>query len=159
MKSLSRSPLTHVVTADQCMSGLVTPIDGGGTAPAKKPTTFMTSSRQMADLLMTRCDKSHAHQPLVNGRCFNASCYPLKLIQTILRGIRATADAEDALAQRQKDRVDMIASMDMADLTTSKEPVLASLPPSKLRRASGGAMPVDYANQLGQIQLPGSLPR
>ena len=67
IKSLSQSPFTHVVTADQCMYGLRTPTTGGETAPAKKPTTFMTSSRQMADLLMTRCDRSHVHQRLENA--------------------------------------------------------------------------------------------
>ena len=102
IKSLSQSPFTHVVTADQCMYGLKTPKAGGGTAPAKKPTTFMTSSRQMADLLMTRCDHKHEHQRLENGRCFNASFYPLKLVQTILRGIRATADAEAILSDHRQ---------------------------------------------------------
>ena len=82
IKSLSQSPFTHVVTADQCMYGLRTPTKGGGSAPAKKPTTFMTSSGQMADLLMKRCDHSQKHQRLENGRCFAASVYPLIHIQT-----------------------------------------------------------------------------
>ena len=79
------------------MYGLLTPGAEGKPTPAKKPTTFMTSSRQMADLLSRRCDGSHKHQPLVSGRCKNAAFYPLKLVQTILQGIRNTKDAEDAL--------------------------------------------------------------
>lgn len=97
MKYMSQIPTVHIVTGDQCMYGLMTPAEGGGFAPARKSTTFMTSSRQMADLLSKTCDKSHIHQHLVSGRCRDAAFYQLKLVQTILRGMRATRDVEKSL--------------------------------------------------------------
>ena len=135
----------HVVTGDQCMYGLTTKTENGQTAPARKPTTFLTSSRQLADLLGTRCDRSHTHKPLISGRCANAAFYPLKLIQTISRGIRATADAENAIMASSRDNndivKDMINAMNVSNDGTST-PV--SLPPSKLRSASGGAVPIKW---------------
>lgn len=45
--------------AEQCMYGQETRSEGGGTAPALKPTKFLTHSEPMAKLLRRRCDKSH----------------------------------------------------------------------------------------------------
>ena len=108
VRSLMEDPFTHVVTADQCMYGLETPTKDGLTAPARKSTTFLTSSRQLADLLKTRCDRTHKHQPLVSGRCKDAAFYPLKLVQTILQGIRATKLAEVALLESRRTHREMI---------------------------------------------------
>ena len=85
-------PGVQIVTADQCMYGLTTKSENGGEDPAKKPTKFMTNAGPLADLLRVRCDKSHVHQALVSGRCANAAFYPLKLIRTFLKGMRATMD-------------------------------------------------------------------
>ena len=84
IKSLSQSPYTHLVTADQCMFGRTTPTTDGDVAPAKKPTVFMTSSPQMAEILSRRCNGKHQHQQLVSGRCYKAAFYPLKLVQAII---------------------------------------------------------------------------
>ena len=67
--------------------------------PALKPTRFMTSSVHMSKLLQKRCKKDHKHQPLVSGRCAAAAIYPARLIRTIIKGIRATKDAEGLLPQ------------------------------------------------------------
>jgi hypothetical protein len=58
------------------------------------PTRCLTSSSEMAEGLDKRCDRSHRHQHLVGGRAAAAAFYPLPLVRAILRGIRATADAE-----------------------------------------------------------------
>ena len=143
IKSLSQNPLVHLTTVDQCMYGLTTPKEGGGIAPAKKPTTFMTSSRQMADLLTTRCDKSHAHQRLVSGRCFNASFYPLKLVQTIIQGMKNTRDIENIIKKHEKDRIDMIyATMSNAE-DEVPDPV-KGMKPSSIKKHRGGVIPVKW---------------
>ena len=53
--SVAMLPGVEVTTADQCMYGLKTKSDNGGTAPAMKPTKFMTkcwaSCRSPSDLL------------------------------------------------------------------------------------------------------------
>ena len=81
-------------TLDQCMYGLETRADGGGTLPALKPTRFLTNSKPMSELLKTRCDKSHQHQALTSGRCAHAAFYPLPLVRTLIRGIRDTKRAD-----------------------------------------------------------------
>ena len=87
----------HVTVADQCQYGLKTRGEDGTPMPALKPTRFMTSSVQMSKLLQKRCKKDHKHQPLVSGRCAAAAFYPARLIRTIIKGIRATKDAEGLL--------------------------------------------------------------
>ena len=46
--------------ADQCMYGLETRSDNGGSAPAQKPTKYLTNSEPMAKLLRRRCDTHHS---------------------------------------------------------------------------------------------------
>ena len=77
-----------VVETDQCMFGLKT---WGNhkhqLVPAKKPTKFMTNSRAIGNELRRRCDKSHLHQPLVDGRAKDAARYPPAMCKAICRGI------------------------------------------------------------------------
>ena len=75
-------PGVEISTEDQCHYGLRTKLDGGGDAPAPKPTKFMTSAGPLSQMLRKRCDKSHIHQPRVSGRCAAAAFYPLTLIRT-----------------------------------------------------------------------------
>ena len=145
IKSLSQLPSVHLATADQCMYGLTTKAEGGGTAPAKKPTTFMTSSRQMADLLMTRCDKMHTHQRLVSGRCFDASFYPLELVKTILRGMRATTDVEAILRKNAIEHKDVVMSIATKSVPPPDTPSATDgMKPSSVRRHRGGKMHISW---------------
>ena len=95
MLRLLRHPKSRVVTSDQCEYGLVTPNADGVPTPAKKPTSWATSSAQMAARLSKWCGGGHAHQPLLSGRAKHAAFYPLPLVTEILRGMRDTADAEE----------------------------------------------------------------
>ena len=77
-----------VVEADQCMFGLKT--WGSSKAQlvlAKKPTRFMTNSRSMGHELRRKCDGTHTHQPLVDGRAKDVARYPPALCRAICRGI------------------------------------------------------------------------
>ena len=73
---------------DQCMFGLKT---WGSTRSqlmlAKKPTRFMTNSRSIGTELSRKCDGSHVHQPLIDGRAKDAARYPPALCRAICRGI------------------------------------------------------------------------
>ena len=54
---------------------------------AKKPTRFMTNSQVLGRELSRKCDKSHGHQPLLDGRAKDAARYPPGLCRAICRGI------------------------------------------------------------------------
>ena len=74
--------------ADQCVYGLETPSKTDtGSAPAKKPTRFISNSWCIPHELATRCDDSHVHQHLVGGRAAKAQEYPDKLCRAICRGL------------------------------------------------------------------------
>jgi hypothetical protein len=65
--------------------------------PALKPTKFITNAAPMAELLQKTCKRDHEHQQLVSGRCANAAFYPIKLIRTMITGIRNTKDLQARL--------------------------------------------------------------
>ena len=54
---------------------------------AKKPTKFMTNSRSLGNELRRKCDGSHQHQMLLDGRAKEAARYPPALCRAICRGI------------------------------------------------------------------------
>ena len=69
VKKMMRMEGVILVEADQCMYGLKTWGDRPGkSVPAKKPTNFMTNSVAIGRELKRRCDSSHEHQPLTDGR-------------------------------------------------------------------------------------------
>ena len=104
----------------------------------------MTSSRKMADLLCKRCDGSHQHQPLVGGRCRDAAFYPLKLVRTILQGIRATKDAELAMKEINDEHRQMIHSIAAAagSIPASGQ---ENVHTSSAERVNGGSIPISYS--------------
>ena len=88
IRKMLRQMDVDVVEADQCMFGLTT----WGTSKAqlvmaKKPTIFMTNSRSIGQELRCKCDGSHPHQPLVDGRAKDAARSPPALCRAICRGI------------------------------------------------------------------------
>ena len=88
MKALMQEYGVDVYQADQCMYGLVARAQGGWKCkPAKKPTRFMTNSRALAKELQKKCDRTHEHQVLLDGRAAGAARYPAGLCKAICRGI------------------------------------------------------------------------
>ena len=78
-----------VVEADQCMFGLKTwGPSRHQLVPARKPTKFITNTRAVAAEQKIKCDKSHDHQPLVDGRAKGAARYPPALCRGICRGVK-----------------------------------------------------------------------
>ena len=84
------------IVADQCMFGLTTTIDGQ-VIPAKKPTGFLTNSWKVAERLSKRCDKSHKHGSLMEGRAKKAEEYPDELCRQICIGIKEQMAYDETL--------------------------------------------------------------
>lgn len=73
----------YQVNADLCLFGLLT-----HGIEAKKPTTCLTNSWDIADVLNVKCDKSHHHQPRTGGRADHATIYPNQRCISICRGLK-----------------------------------------------------------------------
>ena len=77
---LRRQPGVHYIKADQCYFGL-----RGSEGLHRKPTGFLTNSREVGDALDHRCRKDHSHEPIIGGnKARRAQEYPVKLIDAIL---------------------------------------------------------------------------
>ena len=143
--ALARRPETMVVTAHQCQYGLVTPSeeDPSIMMPALKPTKFLTNSPLMASQLQLKCKRDHKHQPLVGGRCRDASFYPPGLVRAILKGMILQTKEDEMNASRMEEEVAKIAAMPMNTKADSKtghwEPTQSSIP-----LIGGGSRPVHY---------------
>ena len=137
---------TYAVVCDQCQFGLITPsADKKSQELAMKPTRFLTSSSEMAEGLDKRCDRSHRHQHLVGGRAAAAAFYPLPLVRAILRGIRATADAERFRDEGKAERLEYAHAM--ASTQGSVPPEGGDeFPSSHITRTNGGKVKVDYTD-------------
>jgi hypothetical protein len=84
---LRATPGVDAVVAHQCAFGLRTSAQGGGQAPAKKPTRFMSSSAAVLEALSRRCPGGHSHAPLLGGtRARDAAAYPPGLCKAIAQG-------------------------------------------------------------------------
>ena len=77
-----------VERCDQCMTGLKTTGKDGMEAYAMKPTRFMTNSECVAEEVSNRCDGSHTHQPLTQGRAADAAIYPKNYVKELRKGLR-----------------------------------------------------------------------
>ena len=77
------------VTSDLCMFGLATPGSRPGEqVAARKRTKFLTNSVEVARALERRCDGSHPHQLLLNGRAKRAEEYTEELCKAMCKGIK-----------------------------------------------------------------------
>ena len=77
-----------MVRADMCMYGLSTKGTGGDAVAAMKPTRFLTNSPAVACRLQRRCDNSHEHKNLLDGRAKFAQEYTEELCDAMLEGIK-----------------------------------------------------------------------
>ena len=59
-----------------------------GQALAKKPTRWLTNAACVAAALDLKCDGSHEHVPLLNGRAKGAQQYPPQLCRAIVSGFK-----------------------------------------------------------------------
>ena len=87
VRALLRDPRVGTAVAHLCQYGMATKDACGGRAPARKATTFMSSSAALLRRLSKKCDGSHDHQRLEGGRARVVAIYPPGLCRAILRGI------------------------------------------------------------------------
>ena len=123
------------------MYGLSTNKEGGGSAPAMKPTKFLTNSAPMAKLLGKRCDRSHEHQPLISGRCAQAAFYPIKLVRTILRGIRDTRTADQNRLEKLSALITDVEDLKDLALAVTDTVVTARV---KVSKVGGGYLELEW---------------
>jgi hypothetical protein len=84
---LRAKPGVDAVVAHMCQFGMTTSTAGGGQAPVKKPTRFMSSSPAILEALTRRCRGDHEHAPLLGGtRARDAAVYPPELCSAIAQG-------------------------------------------------------------------------
>ena len=86
MRDLLADPRVVKVVGDQCMYGQVTEVEKV-VLPARKATGFATNCPDIAAELSTRCDRSHQHGVLLDGRAGPAARYPARLCRAICRGL------------------------------------------------------------------------
>ena len=81
---------------DFCQLGMVVRSANGERASAKKRTSVMTNSKQLAEILrQAQCDGSHRHEQLEGGKAKQCEVYPEKFVQLICTALkREIADAK-----------------------------------------------------------------
>lgn len=89
IQEIERRPKIKKVTCDQCRLGLN--VDGQGLN--EKPTSWLTDIPEPCPRV--RCDHSHFHQPLTNGRPKKAQVYPPELCQAIVLGLKKALRREN----------------------------------------------------------------
>ncbi len=78
---------------DQCEFGL-TSKDELGEAPAKKPTSLLTSSVEVHRTMGRKCQGGHRHVHLMAGRARAAAHYPAKFCKALCKGMRRQAKVD-----------------------------------------------------------------
>ena len=69
---------------DFCQLGMEVRSANGEKASAKKRTSVMTNSKQLAEILrQAQCDGSHRHEQLEGGKAKQCEVYPEKFVQLI----------------------------------------------------------------------------
>lgn len=66
----------------------------GKVTPVRKGTRFAVSSKLILEALSRKCDRSHSHQHLLDGRSRSAHVYPAQLCRAILVEIEKQRQGE-----------------------------------------------------------------
>ena len=100
---LANDPHVSTVVGDLCRYDLKITDAGGIVKSIKKPTRWMSSSSEMLERLKNRCDNSHQHGSLLDGKAKHAVIWPNNLCIEILKGMRDTAFSRDVKEETDKD--------------------------------------------------------
>ena len=137
--------LEGVYTArfDFCQLGMTTKDETGQPAPAKKRTTVLTNSPNLAEVLRrAQCQGLHQHQHLIGGRASACQVYPRKFVELIGQSIeKEIADARwrDGMAAK----MGMLKSLGVIspeDLQKSMEKLMAAVEKVEQPHESEGSM-------------------
>ena len=93
VKAVADMPGIYKVVCHMCAFGM-SATDDKGKGLVKKPTLFMTNSREVARKLDRKCrnlevgsGEDHRHVQLINGRAKQAQVYPRLLCRAVCEGI------------------------------------------------------------------------
>ena len=79
----------HTAKFDFCELGMETKGPDGTIAPARKRTTVMTNSPNIAEVLrQAQCSGLHRHEHLEGGRAKDCEVYPERFVKLVCEGIR-----------------------------------------------------------------------
>ena len=89
MKDMLGLAGVHTAKFDFCELGMTTKGHNGNAAPAKKRTTVMTNSPNIAEVLrQAQCSGLHRHVQLDGGKAKACEVYPEKFVKLVCEGIR-----------------------------------------------------------------------
>ena len=144
VKEIASMPGVYQVVAHMCRFGM-TAVDHDGEGAVKKPTRFMTNSREVARSLDKQCEDQfkeqgdrHRHVQLINGRASKAQIYPKQLCQAVCDGVA-----------RQKIR-DQSGVRELCPLSMDEMNVIANAAEKDVNGASGAQdnmQPVDKLHE------------
>ena len=104
----------------------------------------MSNNPVMLGELSLRCDRSHDHQHLVEGRASAAENYPLDLVMAIVRGMAKTTQALQRMREMQTEQWDMSMNMTVCNSPTTTVPQdEQSIPASSLPNTNGPDIDID----------------
>ena len=130
VRKMMREAGVEIAEADQCMFGLKTwGCHKSQLMLAKKPTKFMTNLRSVGSELRRKCDGSHQHQMVLDGRAKEAARYPPALCRAICRGI-----AKEHMQRQMGLRVVMTSEKDSIGERSTQRPIMRMIV-SRLRSA------------------------
>ena len=122
VETLAKDPRVDTVVGDLCRYDLKISGSDGVARPIQKSTRWMSSSPEMLDRLKKRCDKSHQHGSLLDGKAKHAAIWPHELCIEILKGMRDAAYARDIKDEidREAKTENMIKSMSVGPYGTDE---------------------------------------
>ena len=94
MKELLEHSKVRSVVAHLCQYGMTTKGESGERVAARKSTRFASSSSAILARLSRKCDGSHVHGHLLDGKASAAALYPPDLCRAILLGTEDQRRAE-----------------------------------------------------------------
>ncbi|CAK9025028.1 unnamed protein product [Durusdinium trenchii] len=159
LQSLAASRGVQTVVCDQCMFGLN--VDGAGLN--RNRTRWLSNMPPVLEALEVKCDKSHFHVPLENGRPLLAQVYPDGLCQAISNGILkylngtstyAMEEDQDEDEEEAQDELDPVPDEGPGDYNPTEEEKKAVM---RVHRAVGHPQDREFIRFLRAARVRGEI--
>ena len=92
---MANDPRVSTTIGDLCQYEMKISDKQGITRAVKKPTRWMSSSKEILSMMSNVCPGDHEHADLLNGQAKLAAIWPNNLCVEILKGMRDTAVVTD----------------------------------------------------------------
>ena len=141
----------YVSKFDFCQLGMETKGEDGSIMLAKKRTTVLTNSANLAEVLRrAQCQGLHRHQHLINGRAKQCQIYPRRFIELI--GDCIQKDIEDA-KWRNKIAEKIVGIQQLGEAERRVSGIAATLP----QAASPVGLQISYLGSISPVELQESI--